>query len=149
MLLIKRILTAIDGSTPSLKASVFAIDMAKRFDAELMVLHVIDPRYKELEIAISPRPGKFKEIAKRVMEDGEKIVETVRKKATEKNVNVKTDVISDFTSVTKDILQYAKVNKVDIIVVGSRGMTGFRKLLVGSVATGVVTYSDCPVVVVK
>jgi nucleotide-binding universal stress UspA family protein len=148
-LLIKRILTAIDGSNPSLKASIFAIDMAERFDAELIVLHVIDPRYKELEIAISPRPGKFKEIAERVMEEGEKIVETVRQKAIEKNVNVKTDIISNFTSVTKDILQYARVNKVDIIVVGSRGMTGFKKLLLGSVATGVVTYSDCPVVVVK
>ncbi|HXW12431.1 MAG TPA: universal stress protein, partial [Nitrososphaeraceae archaeon] len=118
-MLIKRILTAIDGSNPSFKASTFAIDMAKRFDAELIVLHVIDPRYKELEIAISPRPGKFKEIATRAMERGEKIVETVRHKATAMNVNVKTDVISDFTSVTKDILEYAKVNKVDIIVVGS------------------------------
>lgn len=148
-MLIKRILTAIDGSNPSLKASTFAIDLAKRFDAELIVLHVIDPRYKELEIALSPRPGKFKEIATRVMEHGEKIVETVRHKASEMNVNVKTDVISDFTSVTKDILEYAKVNKVDVIVVGSRGMTGFKKLLVGSVATGLVTYSNCPVVVVK
>ena len=148
-MLIKRILTAIDGSIPSLKASTFAIDMAKRFDAELIVLHVIDPRYKEIEIAISPRPGKLKEITKRAMEEGEKIVETVKQKATEMKVNVKTEVISDFTSITKDILEYAKVNKVDIIVVGSRGMTGFKKLLVGSVATGVVTYSDCPVVVVK
>jgi nucleotide-binding universal stress UspA family protein len=148
-LLIKRLLNAIDGSNSSLKASTFAIDMAKRFDAELIVLHVIDPKYKELEIAISPRPGKFKEIAIRAMEEGEKMVETVRQKATEMNVKVKTDVISDFTSVTKDILEYAKANKVDIIVVGSRGMTGFKKLLVGSVASGVVTYSECPVVVVK
>lgn len=148
-MLIKRILTAIDGSNPSLKASSFSIDMAKRFEAELIVLHVIDPRYKELEIAISPRPGKFKEVVKRVMEDGDKIVENIRQKAIEVNVNVKTDVISDFTSVTNDILEYAKVNKVDIIVVGSRGMTGFKKLLVGSVATGVVTYAHCPVIVVK
>ena len=148
-MLIRRILIAIDGSDPSFNASTFAIDLAKRFEAELMVLHVIDPRYKELEIALSPRPGRFKEIATRVMEDGKKIVETVRHKATEMNVNVKTDVISDISSVTKDILEYAKVNKVDIIVVGSRGMTGFKKLLVGSVASGVVTYAHCPVVVVK
>jgi nucleotide-binding universal stress UspA family protein len=148
-LLIKRILTAVDGSKPSLKASTFAIDLANKFDAELIVLHVIDPRYKELESATSPRPGKFKEIATIVIENSKKIVETVRQKAAEKNVNVKTDLISDFTSVTQDILEYAKVNKVDIIVVGSRGITGFKKLLVGSVASGVVTYANCPVVVVK
>jgi nucleotide-binding universal stress UspA family protein len=102
-LLIKRILTAVDGSKPSLKASTFAIDLANKFDAELIVLHVTDPRYKELESTISPRPGKFKEIATRVIENGEKIVETVTQKAAEKNVNVRTDVISDFTSVTQDI----------------------------------------------
>jgi len=146
---IRRILIAVDGSNSSFNASTFAIDMAKSFEAELIVLHVIDPRYKELEMAISPRPGKFKEIATRVMEDGEKIVEIVSKKAIEMNVNVKTDVISGFTSVTKDILEYAKVNKIDIIVIGSRGMMGFKKLLIGSVASGIVTYSDCPVVVVK
>lgn len=148
-MLIKRILIAIDGSNPSLRASVFAVDMAKRFDAELIVLHVIDPRYKELEIAISPRPGKFQEIMERVIENGEKIVETVRQNAVDKDVKVKTDVISDFTSVTNDILEYAKANRVDIIIVGSRGMTGFKKLLIGSVASGVVTYAHCPVIVIK
>lgn len=61
----QKILVAVDGSNPSFNASTFAIDLAKRFDAELIVLHVIDPRYKELEIAISPRPGRFKEIEKR------------------------------------------------------------------------------------
>lgn len=146
---IRRILVAVDGSNPSLNASTFAIDIAKRYDAELIVLHVIDPRYRELEIAISPRPGRFKEIEKKVMEDAQKILDTVRQKATEKNVNVKMDAISSFTSVMKDIVHYAKVNNADIIVIGNRGMTGFKKLLVGSVASGVVTYSDCPVLVVK
>ncbi|TLX87413.1 MAG: universal stress protein, partial [Thaumarchaeota archaeon] len=40
-------------------------------------------------------------------------------------------------------------NKVDMIVIGSRGMTGLKKLLLGSVANGVITYSHCPVLVVK
>ena len=146
---IRRILVAVDGSNPSLNASTFAIDIAKRYDAELIVLHVIDPRYRELESAISPRPGRFKEIEKKVMEDAQKILDNVRHKATEKNVNVKMDAISSFTSVMKDIVHYAKVNNADIIVIGNRGMTGFKKLLVGSVASGVVTYSDCPVLVVK
>lgn len=146
---IRRILVAVDGSNPSLNASTFATDLAKRFDAELIVLHVIDPRYRELEIAISPRPGRFKEIQKKAMEEAEKILDTVRLKATDKNVNVKMDAISGFTSVVKDIVRYAKVNNADMIVIGNRGMTGFKKLLVGSVASGVVTYSDCPVLVVK
>jgi nucleotide-binding universal stress UspA family protein len=146
---IKRILVAVDGSNPSFNASNFAIDLAKRFDAQLVVLHVIDPKYRELEIAISPRPGRFKEFEKKVLKDAEKIVDTVRQKAVKMNVNVKSDAIHGFTSIFKDVVDYAKVNGVDVIVIGSRGMTGFKKLLVGSVASGVVTYSDCPVIVVK
>jgi len=38
---------------------------------------------------------------------------------------------------------------VDIIVAGTRGKSGFRKLLLGSVASGIVTYAHCPVLVVK
>ena len=148
-MLIRRLLVAVDGSNPSLKASTFAIDLAKRFDAELIVLHIIDPRYKELEIAISPRPGRFKEIKKKVTKDAEKILDAVRLKAVEMNVNVITDTIDGATSVMKDIVHYAKVKKVDVIVIGSRGMTGFKKLLLGSVASGVVTYSHCTVLVVK
>ncbi len=146
---IRRILVAVDGSNPSINASTIAIDLAKRFDAELIVLHVIDPRYRELEMAISPRPGRFKEIEKKVMEDAQKILDTVKVNATEKNVNVTMDAISGFISVVKDIVDYAKVNNADMIVIGNRGMTGFKKLLVGSIASGVVTYSDRPVLVVK
>jgi nucleotide-binding universal stress UspA family protein len=146
---ITKILAAVDGSDPSFNASTYAIDLAITFEAELIALHVIDPRYSELEIALSPRPGRYKEIATKVMEKGEQIVDAVKQMATEKNVSVKTDVISGITSVVKDIVEYAENNKIDMIVIGSRGMTGFKKLLLGSVASGVVTYSHCPVLVVK
>lgn len=148
-MLIRKILVAVDGSNPSFNASTYAIDLAKRFEAELIALHVIDPRYSKLEIALSPRPGRFKEIATIVMEKGEQIVDTVKQKAREKKVSVKTNVIIGTTSVVKEIVQYAHKKKIDMIVIGSRGMTGFKKLLLGSVASGVVTYSDCPVLVVK
>ena len=40
-------------------------------------------------------------------------------------------------------------HNVDLIVIGTRGRSGFKKLLLGSVASGVVTYAHCPVMVVK
>jgi nucleotide-binding universal stress UspA family protein len=64
-------------------------------------------------------------------------------------VTVKADVIIATTSIVKEIVEYAENCKIDMIVIGSRGMTGFKKLLLGSVASGVVTYSHCPVLVVK
>jgi nucleotide-binding universal stress UspA family protein len=47
------------------------------------------------------------------------------------------------------ILEFAEEQNVDLIVVGTKGRTGFKKLLLGSTATSVVTYAHCPVLVVK
>jgi nucleotide-binding universal stress UspA family protein len=47
------------------------------------------------------------------------------------------------------IVKYAEEHNVDVIVVGTRGMSGSAKQLLGSVALGVVTYAHCTVIVVK
>ncbi|HXX96043.1 MAG TPA: universal stress protein [Candidatus Bathyarchaeia archaeon] len=52
-------------------------------------------------------------------------------------------------SIVGAIVEYAERENIDVLVIGSRGLTGFKKLLVGSVASGVVTYASCPVMVVK
>ena len=64
-------------------------------------------------------------------------------------VKFKTEVVERPTSTVPAIVDYAERNKVDLIVVGTRGRSGFTKLLLGSVASGVVTYASCPVMVVK
>ena len=49
----------------------------------------------------------------------------------------------------KSIVEYAEEHKIDLIVVGTRGMSGIKKMLLGRTASGVVTYAHCPVTVVK
>jgi len=51
--------------------------------------------------------------------------------------------------VVGSILEYAENEKIDLIVVGTRGRSGIKQLLIGSVAEGVVTYAHCAVLVVK
>ena len=46
-------------------------------------------------------------------------------------------------------MEYAERNYIDLIVMGTRGKTGFKRLLLGSTASGVVTYAHCPVLIVK
>ena len=58
-------------------------------------------------------------------------------------------MIASPTSEVPAIVDYAEKNKVDLIVTGTKGRSGFTKLLLGSVASGVVTYASCPVMVVK
>jgi nucleotide-binding universal stress UspA family protein len=47
------------------------------------------------------------------------------------------------------IVNYAESQSIDLIVIGTRGRTGLRKMLLGSVASDVVTYTHCPVLVVR
>lgn len=145
---ISKILVAVDGSDPSFNASTYAIDFAKRNGAELIVLYIVSPvPYSQFEYA---NIGRMKEIESIEMEKAQReVVDKVKQKATENNVSVKTEVLIKYTSVVKEIVEYAEDNKVDMIVIGSRGVTGLKKILLGSVANGVVTYSHCPVLVVK
>lgn len=148
-MLIRKMLVAVDGSKPSLEASIQAIDLAKRFEAELIAIHVIDPRYSHLETALSPRPGRLKEAVMLAMEKGKQNLDKVKQNATEKNVRVKTDIIVGRTSVANEIVEYAEKENINIIIIGSRGISGFKRMLLGSVANEVVTYAHCPVFVVK
>ena len=147
LLSIRKILVALDGSNPSFNASTYAIDFAKRYDAELIVLSIVSPiPYSQFEYA---NIGRMKEIETIEKGKAEEYIDKVKQKATENKVSVETDVLIKYTSVVKEIVEYAEKMKVDMIVIGSRGMAGLKKLLLGSVANGVITYSHCPVLVVK
>ena len=149
---IRRILVAVDGSKPSMDASIQAIDIAKRYDVELIALYIVSPdfRYKYLEDDITPKlPRALKDVMMIAMQKGERYVDKVKQNASEKNVKVKTDVVIGISSVAKEIIKYAEKNRVDMIVMGSRGLSGIKKMLMGSVADGVLRYSHCHVLVTK
>jgi nucleotide-binding universal stress UspA family protein len=61
---------------------------------------------------------------------------------------MRTEIISSVTTVG-GIVNFAERENIDLIAIGTRGRSGFKKLLLGSVASGVVTYAHCPVMVVK
>jgi K+-sensing histidine kinase KdpD len=67
----------------------------------------------------------------------------------ENNVQLRTELINSHRQVNYVLLEYAEKENIDLIVVGTRGRSGFKKLLLGSIASGVVTYAHCPVLVVK
>ena len=141
-------MVAVDGSTPSVNASNYAIDLANIHGAELIAIYVVSPNipYSPLEDA---QVGRFREIVDMETKDGEQKIESVRKKAFEMKVRFESDVITSTKLVAETIVEYSNEKKADLVVVGSRGMTGIKKLFLGSVATSVVSHSRCPVLVVK
>jgi len=146
-LIIRRVLVAVDGSDASIDASNYAIDMAKKFEASLTVLFIVAPAvYIDFGYANVGTTNEIESTKKKLAQNE---VDKVNEKAMEKGVTVRTDVLIKHISVVKEIVEYAEKYKIDLIIIGSRGMTGFKKMLLGSVASGVVTYAQCPVLVVK
>ena len=141
--LFSKILVAIDGSDASMDAAEYAISLSKEYNnAELYALHVI-----RADVDLFG-PHETSEFMTTMRNEGEKYLNKVRLKANEKNIQIKTEIISS-TNIAGGIVDYAEENKIDLIVIGTRGRTGFKKLLLGSVASHVVTYAHCPVLVVK
>ncbi len=149
---IKKILVAVDGSKPSLDAAEHAINFAEKHESELTALYVVSSnvRYGYLEDDQTPGlSGPLKEIVMMAMERGQKHVDEVKQKVSKTNISVNTDVIIGNESVVKSIVEYAEEHNIDLIVIGTRGMSGIKKMLLGSTASGVVTYAHCPVLIVK
>lgn len=75
--------------------------------------------------------------------------EEFNRNAIENNIQLKTELINSQRPVDYVLLEYAEKENIDLIIVGTRGRSGFKKLLLGSVASEVVKYSHCPVIVIK
>jgi nucleotide-binding universal stress UspA family protein len=133
-------MVAIDGSPDSFKAAEYAIELAKVFGAQLCAVTVTYESKEKSDYT----------------NDTKKWFQNLDHNAKEKNIQIKTELINrhvpwPLIPVPTEyvLLEYAEKEKTDLIVVGTRGQSGFKKLLLGSVASGVVTYAHCPVIVVK
>jgi nucleotide-binding universal stress UspA family protein len=149
---IEKILVGVDGSKESMAAADMAIDITEKYGAELIALHVVSPslRYGYLEDILAPGlPTPLKEIIVLAMEKGKKYLDEVEQNGLSNKLKVQTEVIIVTRSVVTEIIDYAEDHGVDLIIVGTRGMSGIKKMLLGSTASGIVTYAHCPVLVVK
>lgn len=135
----KRVLLAIDGSKYSKAAAERAIDFAGEYKGELMVVSVVDV------------PAEFYGEAPDAVEDlinkAKGYVEDVKRQAEASGIKTETFVREGETY--KAILDLAKEQNANAIVVGSHGRTGLKRLLMGSVTEKVIGYASCPVLVVK
>jgi nucleotide-binding universal stress UspA family protein len=154
----KRLLAAVDGSENSARASQAAVELAEKLKAELIVLHAITPPALYYHTETSPEgpviepPTHEKEIdlyleyARRV---GRGIVDPTVSEAKKRGITVKADLSEATASVVETIVNQADKENADLIIVGTRGLGGFKKLLIGSVSSGVVSHAHCPVLVIR
>lgn len=140
-------MVAIDGSEHSIKAAEYALNVAKTYGATLHAVTItyIPESYHVKQEEVLDQPRQISEN----MDDAKKWFERFNQNAKENNVQLRTELINSHRPVDYVLLEYAEKENIDLIVVGTRGRSGFKKLLLGSIASGVVTYAHCPVLVVK
>jgi nucleotide-binding universal stress UspA family protein len=148
----EKVLVCVDGSKYSMRAADYAVMLAKQNGAQLIALNVIVSQlgYEYSAGVFSLiTPNTIKNLLEKSKQEAQKWFDDIDKNAVTNGVKLRTEVVASPTSVVAAIVDYADENKVDLIIVGTRGRSGFTKLLLGSVASGVVTYASCPVMVVK
>ncbi|HET6730389.1 MAG TPA: universal stress protein [Nitrososphaeraceae archaeon] len=148
---ISKIVVPIDGSKNSMEAADYAIKMAEKYGSEVAVLHVVnlDQNLQLLGIYRLSYPDPIKKKIEEAKAEAQKWFTEIIRTAEERRVRIKTDVIDSPMSVVAAIVNYADQKRTELIVIGTKGRSGIGKMLLGSIASGVVTYAPCPVVVVK
>jgi nucleotide-binding universal stress UspA family protein len=139
----QRILAAYDFSEHSKEAVKLAAEMCKAYQAQLRVLYVVDqevlPGYQETwKVATSQQLPRLSADAIR------SIKETIEDSDLE-NVDIKVELGDGDGRVHRDITRFADENEIDLIVMGTYGLSGFERMLLGSTTERVVRVAPCPV----
>jgi nucleotide-binding universal stress UspA family protein len=134
-----RLLLPVDGSRFSLRATVRALDVAEESGASLVVVSVLDAPPKFL--------SEVPQVARDLLSSLESLVAEVAQHAADRDVPCETRVAVGAAS--RIIVDLAGERRAGLIVMGSHGRTGLKRLLMGSVTERVVGHAACPVLVVK
>jgi nucleotide-binding universal stress UspA family protein len=150
---VKHILVATDGSASSIRAAIFAIHLCKLEKADLVILHVLPDIKQGGVIGLRAKYGDLKMVSAFLQakaNEANKWIEPIQKNAKKNGVSSKIEILeNDGTSVVGIITQYAQTNQIDLITVGTRGLSKFKRLLAGSVTSAITSHSPCPVLLVK
>lgn len=144
MNMFKKILVAYDGSDHAARALDIGIDLAKRYEAKLDIVEVVDTAAL-LGMGVAPIPG---EVIQQVYNKAKSDIDNAKAKAQNQGIKDVEGVVLEGDPATA-ILEYAGKNGVDLIVTGSRGLSTFKRIILGSVSTKLVQEAKIPVLVVK
>jgi nucleotide-binding universal stress UspA family protein len=143
----RRIIVPLDGSDFSFRAAMYALNLAKLTGGEIICIHaVVDLPSIEYMGAGIVTVTRYIDEAKKHSEEW---FSQVRAIAAREGIKVTSDTIFNLPSVAESIIGYAAEQKADLIVIATRGKSGLKRLVLGSVASGVVAHATCPVLVVR
>jgi len=143
---IARILCPVDFSESSEHALHYAFAFAETYQAELILMHVMD--YAALDVPDFPSAVEFSaDTIQQIREVCEKRLQEVVAREQAKSIRVSSRLVSGTPAY--EIVQAARDETADLIIIGTHGRTGLSRVLMGSVTEKVIRKAPCPVLTVK
>lgn len=144
----KKILVPVDGSLASKNAAIRAIDLAKKYDSQVVIFHVsFEPDisiYNKFGVVIDPNMNKMKN---KLKESENKMLDAFIEELDSSEVNIKKKIVPGVAY--EEILKEAEEGNYDLIVIGQRGFSKVKRFFVGSQTVRVISDAPCPVLVVR
>ena len=139
---IDRIVVPTDFSETAYVAIDHAVDLAKKFDAEIILIHVLETGAYQGIFSPSKKTeySELEEAQKKLQEDAHKLEK-------ETGINVAQEVVRG--RIHEEIVRIANENDADMIVMGTHGSSGWEEFFVGSNAFKVVTQTGCPILTIQ
>ncbi len=140
-----RITVAVDGSAHASLAMDMAIDLTRRYGAQLTVIAVVPSN----RWYVAPNePFVAPAVPVSDLPRYQKVVEEAVQRAESAGVTAVTGICEDGV-IADELLAFLEQHPTDLLVIGSRGLSAARRLLLGSISTAMVTHAPCPVLVVR
>jgi nucleotide-binding universal stress UspA family protein len=141
--MLSKILVPVDGSEDSLRALDHAIYLAKKTDASITAMHVIENPptvYVESQKILNDLLAKFRTESANILDKCKQI-------AAKSDVEIET-VIGEGDAAS-NIVGYAQNEGFDTIIIGRRGLGRFKEIVLGSISNKVLHHAKCSVMIVK
>ncbi|MCK5310462.1 MAG: universal stress protein [Desulfobacteraceae bacterium] len=138
---INKILNPVDGSAHSIRSTEYAIELARLMDADVVLLHCHD------RFPIVMAEPNFQKAVNIITKASEELIEPFIEMLEQGQVKFEARILEGNPG--NKIPEVVKIEKIDLVVMGSRGVTNFTGLLLGSVAHQVLHKAECPVFITK
>jgi nucleotide-binding universal stress UspA family protein len=145
MIAIRRIIVPIDFSEYSKKALRYAVEFARSFRAEIVLVYVVEPIVTPADFSVGQMavPGMESDFAQRGAEQLDKLLDTVVADA------VAARAVVRHGKPFVEIIRLAREEQADLIIIATHGHTGIEHALFGSTAEKVVRKAPCPVLSIR
>jgi nucleotide-binding universal stress UspA family protein len=141
---LERILIATDGSENAAKAVIHGINIAKTIGADVQALYIISTEHAVATRTVMGWTDSFEKYLEEIGKEALSYATQIGERA-----GVKVKPVFRKGRPAEEILEYAEENNIGLIIMGTQGLTGIKKFLIGSVTEKVLRHSKVPVMIVR